>query len=110
MTRTAQPRHEDPGLQPERTVLSWGRTMLALCTAAAIFLRWLPTHGPFVLTLFGVATCTAIGIYSTQRSRYRRGSAGISNEHVTPDAVAVVVTSTAVLALGVLGLITVVVF
>ena len=34
----------------------------------------------------------------------------ISNEHVEPDAVAVVVTSTAVVALGVLGLVTVVVF
>lgn len=84
--------------------------MLALCTAAAIYLRWLPTHGPFVLALFGLAICTAVGIYATQRARYRRGSAGISNERVEPDAVAVVVTSTAVVALGVLGLVTVVVF
>lgn len=110
MARTAERFHEDPGLQPERTVLSWGRTMLALCTAAAIYLRWLPTHGPFVLALFGLAICTAVGIYATQRARYRRGSAGISNERVEPDAVAVVVTSTAVVALGVLGLVTVVVF
>ena len=83
--------------------------MLALCTAAAIFLRWLPTHGPFVLALFGLAVCTAIGIYATQRARYRRGSIGISNQHVEPDAVAVVVTAIAVAALGVLGLITVLV-
>lgn len=109
MARTAERFHEDPGLQPERTVLSWGRTTLALCTAAAIFLRWLPTHGPFVLALFGLAVCTAIGIYATQRARYRRGSIGISNEHVEPDAVAVVVTAIAVAALGVLGLITVLV-
>lgn len=109
MARTAERFHEDPGLQPERTVLSWGRTTLALCIAAAIFLRWLPTHGPFVLALFGLAVCTAIGIYATQRARYRRGSIGISNEHVEPDAVAVVVTTIAVAALGVLGLITVLV-
>lgn len=83
--------------------------MLALCTAAAIFLRWLPTHGPFVLALFGLAVCTAIGIYATQRARYRLGSIGISNEHVEPGAVAVVVTAIAVAALGVLGLITVLV-
>lgn len=110
MARTAERFHEDPGLQPERTVLSWGRTMFALCTAAAIFLRWLPTHGPFVLALFGVAACTAVGIYTTQQARYRRASAGICKEHVEPDAVAVVVTSAAVLALGILGLVTVMLF
>lgn len=41
--------HGDPGLQPERTVLAWGRTTLTLVTASAIFLRWIPEHGPLVL-------------------------------------------------------------
>lgn len=110
MARVAERFHEDPGLQPERTVLSWGRTMLALCTVAAVFLRWVPTHGTFVLTLFAVAVCTALGIYATQRARYHRESVGIADERVSPDAVAVMVTSAAVIALGVLGLVTVVVF
>lgn len=110
MARTIERFHEDPGLQPERTVLSWGRTMLALCTVSAVFLRWVPAHGPFVLTLFGVAVCTALGIYATQRRRYRKGSEGISDEKITPDAVAVLVTSCAVMAVGALGLVTVVAF
>ena len=109
MAETNERPHGDPGLQPERTALSWGRTMLALCTAAAVYLRWVPSHGPFVLTLFGTAVCTALGIYATQRVRYRKASRGIAEDRITPDAVAVAVTSCAVLALGVLGLVTVLV-
>ena len=101
--------HPDPGLQPERTVLSWGRTMLALCTAAAVFLRWLPTHGVFVLSLFTVALCLAVGIYATQRMRYRRAATGIARERITPDAVAVAATSASCVLLGGLGIATILV-
>ena len=98
--------HEDPGLQPERTVLSWGRTMMALCTAAAVHLKWLPTHGVFVLSVFAVAVCLAGGIYATQRMRYRRAATAIAGERITPDAVAVFVTAGACVLLGVLGITT----
>ena len=109
MARSDERLHQDPGLQPERTVLSWGRTLLALCTAAAVYLRWLPSHGPIVLTLFGGALCLAGGIYATQRVRYRKAAKGIAEDRIHPDAVAVLVTSSAVLVLGVLGLVTVLV-
>ncbi|MEX5259689.1 DUF202 domain-containing protein [Kocuria sp. CPCC 205263] len=68
-TRTLDPAHDDPGLQPERTILAWGRTVLALITAAAICLRWISHHGPFVLALFTVAVITGTAIYLTQRTR-----------------------------------------
>ena len=96
--------HPDPGLQPERTVLSWERTMLALCTAAALHLRWLPSHGGFVLSLVTVALGLATGIYVTQRIRYRRSAAGISGERITPDTPAVLVTAGSCVLLGALGI------
>lgn len=37
--------HHDPGLQPERTVMSWGRTVLALGVLSLTFLRWWPAVG-----------------------------------------------------------------
>ncbi|MEE2522330.1 DUF202 domain-containing protein [Pseudarthrobacter sp. J75] len=96
--------HQDPGLQPERTSLAWGRTMMALITVSAIFLRWLPHHGLPILALFGVAAVAAAGIYLTQRRRYRTSSRGISSEQLSADAGAVLWTTVACVALGGLGI------
>lgn len=109
MARTAQDRrtlaaHADPGLQPERTTLAWGRTVLALITSAAICLRWVTHHGMFVLTLFAVAVATGAAICLSQRARYARSSRGIAEETVTADAAGVLGLATATAVLGVLGL------
>lgn len=96
--------HQDPGLQPERTSLAWGRTMMALITVSAIFLRWLPLHGFPVLALFTVSVASAGTIYFTQRRRYRASSHGISTGRLGADAAAVLWTTTACLALGCFGI------
>ncbi|MEN8583623.1 DUF202 domain-containing protein [Arthrobacter sp. KBS0703] len=96
--------HGDPGLQPERTVLAWGRTTLTLVTASAIFLRWIPEHGPLVLPFFAVSVAAGGGIYFTQRVRYRRGIHGITAEHLAPDIAAVLWTASSCVVLGALGL------
>jgi uncharacterized membrane protein YidH (DUF202 family) len=103
------PAHGDPGLQPERTVLAWGRTVLALITAAAVCLRWISHHGPFVLTLFAVAALTGTAIYLTQRARYTRGSSGITAGRVTADVRGTLGLAAATVVLGWLGLYVVVV-
>ena len=95
--------HGDPGLQPERTALAWGRTVLTLIAASAICLRWLPEQGLFVLTLFGLTVATGSAIYLTQRRRYRRSAAGIKAEQLAPDIAAVFWTAGACVALGALG-------
>lgn len=101
--RTA-PTHGDPGLQPERTALAWGRTMMALATASAFFLRWLPTYGLPILLLFGVSSAAALAIYLTQRRRYSHRARGIADESVEADVSAVLWTAFAGVALGTLGI------
>ena len=99
--------HGDPGLQPERTTLAWGRTMMALVTVSAIFLRWLPHHGLPILLLFAVSAAAAGAIYATQRRRYRASARGIRQESVDADTSAVLWTAGAAVALGVLGIVVV---
>lgn len=106
MTTIGHPdgQHGDPGLQPERTTLAWGRTMLVLVTVSAIFLRWLPHHGLPILLLFAVSSAAALAIYLTQRRRYSHRAQGIASESVEADVSAVLWTAFAGVALGTLGI------
>lgn len=84
--------------------MAWGRTLMSFVVVSAVFLRWLPHHGPFVLVLFGLAVLVATAIYLTQRPRYVRSARGIVMERVTPEVGAVLATAVAMLALGSLGI------
>ncbi|MEB7504938.1 DUF202 domain-containing protein [Arthrobacter koreensis] len=94
------PRHTDAGLQPERTVLSWGRTLLSFYISAALFLRWLPAHGVWILVLFGMAAGAGAAIQITQRARYARQSWGLTDESIRADLKGVVSITVASVALG----------
>ncbi|HEY1154931.1 MAG TPA: DUF202 domain-containing protein [Arthrobacter sp.] len=109
MASRAPSPHGDPGLQPERTALAWGRTMLALVTASAFFLRWLPTYGAPILMLPVVSGGAALAIYLTQRRRYLKRSHGLAGESIEADLPAVLWTAVAGVALGVLGIVVVLV-
>ncbi|MCG2620980.1 DUF202 domain-containing protein [Arthrobacter sp. I2-34] len=98
------PEHHDAGLQPERTTLAWGRTMLSMVVAAAIFLRWTPHHGWFTGILVGATLCAALAINLTQKRRHHRAVRGIAAETVHADAAAVLWTSASVVLLGALGI------
>jgi hypothetical protein len=84
-------------------VLSWGRTLLLFATVSAVFLRWLPHYGGWMVVLAFLAASTAAGIYLSQRRRYRRQSRGIRAGALEPDAVAVLATTAATCVLGGLG-------
>ncbi|GAA3324998.1 DUF202 domain-containing protein [Paeniglutamicibacter sulfureus] len=109
-TAPRPPLHLDPGLQPERTVMSWGRTTLSLCVAALVFLRWLPHYGVGILAMIVLALLAAGSIYATQRHRYTVASHGIKSERLRADVVAILAMSIAVLSLGVVGILVVVDF
>lgn len=96
--------HADFGLQPERTSLAWGRTMMALVVSSIFFVRWLPGHGWAALIPVILAMLAALGIYAGQRVRYLRSVDGIREGRFTADAVAVFWTSGAVIALGAVGI------
>lgn len=102
------PLHEDPGLQPERTSLAWGRTLLTMITVSALFLRWMPYHGFFVGALVAVSLITALGIWTTQQRRYTRSASGLKSGRIHADALSVLWLGASVSVLGVLGLYTVI--
>ncbi|WP_173834737.1 DUF202 domain-containing protein [Kocuria massiliensis] len=95
----------DPGLQPERTVLAWGRTVLAVGVIGASFLRWVPTFGPWVVILSLLAALTSTGIYLTQRRRYRRQSHGLRHGQLHADPLAVGLASLAVAVMSVIAVV-----
>jgi len=94
------PLHEDPGLQPERTSLAWGRTLLTMITVSALFLRWMPYHGFFVGALVAVSLITALGIWTTQQRRYARSASGLKSGRIHADAFSVLWLGASVSVLG----------
>lgn len=66
----------DPGLQPERTLLAWGRTCLALGAAATVAVRLAAdVLGPASAVLGAVGIATALGAFLVAVRRYRRSRA-----------------------------------
>ena len=103
----AQTPHDDPGPQPERTSLAWGRTLLALVVAAALLLRWLPHHGLAAVLPLAAAAVLALGLWLRQGLRYRRGARSVALESSAPDPLEIMAISAAVVVLGALSLLTI---
>ncbi len=96
-------RVSDPGLQPERTLLAWHRTSLALAVAGAVASRLLAQQLPapaIAVGLVGVFAALASGVASTYRYRSR-------HTHLTldlPQATGGIPIAFAALAAGVIGI------
>lgn len=97
-------RHQDAGLQPERTNLAWRRTLLSLVGVSLLCLRWLPQHRLFALCLVALTLSAALAIGAALASRYRQGVSAINQGKASPAVVEVMALTLACAALGSLGL------
>lgn len=92
--------HGDAGLQPERTSLSWTRTVLATLAASAITLRWSDSYGPAVLVLFSALVVLALTIVARQRARYRHAARGLATGRLEANVAAVGLMTLVLTVLG----------
>ena len=87
--------------------MAWGRTMLSLAVAGAVFLRWTPHHGWFTATLVAACVVTATAINLTRKPRLHRAINGIRHESIPPCITSIAAVSASVVALAALGIWTV---
>jgi uncharacterized membrane protein YidH (DUF202 family) len=100
----------DPGLQPERTLLAWRRTVLSLAVGSLVALRVLPPAlGGWAVWpgLVGVVLSGALWVVAGRRSAtaYRALRDG---SRVLPGGGQLLLLAAVVVAAGVLGLLAVV--
>lgn len=81
--------HDDPGLQPERTSLSWARTALSLILLLLIYLRF----GIFAPAPTFIALILVGAIYLTATRRYQGSSTGVAHENYRPATYLVLTTA-----------------
>ncbi len=94
----------DPGLQPERTAMSWTRTALAMLVCAAALLRWAGSYPALIVAASVALAAGALVIVALNRRAYRFEASALADERSAPNAAAVFLLSAMTLVTGGLGL------
>lgn len=97
--------HQDPGLQPERTALSWTRTALSLMMVSVTMVRWSAEFPAVIMVLALLMLGLALIIMAEGRPRYERGVRGLAGEALEPNVFPVAVVTACMLLFGVTELI-----
>ena len=92
----------DPGLQPERTLLAWRRTCLALAVGCAVMVRFAGEAIGVWAALLGVVGVAASGVaYVRAAGRYRRAHDGLARDGRLPgDGSALALIAFALVVIG----------
>lgn len=96
--------HDDPGLQPERTLLAWRRTLMTLLVVCTIFLRWIPHFGLIALLPIIVSLVAGMLIQIGLNARYRKSAKGLKQERVPAPLREVAVLGATVIVLSGVGI------
>ncbi|HEY0286827.1 MAG TPA: DUF202 domain-containing protein [Pseudomonas sp.] len=96
--------HDDPGLQPERTLLAWRRTLMTLIVCCTLFLRWIPHFGLIALIPIIVTLAACLLIQLGLNSRYRKSTRGMRKERISVPLREVMVLGAIVIVLGLIGI------
>lgn len=76
--------HSDPGLQPERTSLSWTRTVLSLVVCSLTMLRWGHAYPGAIYALAVVMVLVGAAVVASTRRRYAEQDEGLAAEKLPP--------------------------
>jgi hypothetical protein len=95
--------HDDPGLQPERTVLAWRRTLMTLIICCTLFLRWIPHFGLWALLPVIGALVACLLVQVGLNARYRKSTKGMCLERIPAPLREVVVLGMTVILLSLIG-------